>query len=126
MRGLLIIGYDGFYMLHLAKDVCSCAVVIYCQHTGYFADMTWVERISKVSADNYWVEILGGVEAQLLVKAAVTGRRVAGSHIPKYRCDNMGVVIHGTHCKCPMMEKQAQADVLRLFKSLMLTSCIGG
>jgi hypothetical protein len=37
----------------------------------------------------------------------------------------MGVVFHGTHCKHPMLEKQAQADVLHLFKSLMLIFPIG-
>ncbi len=86
--------------------------------------MMWVERSSKVSADNYRVEILGGVGAQLLVKAAVTGRHVAGSHIPKYGCNNMGVVIHRTHCNWQILEKQERADALRLFKSLLLTSCI--
>jgi hypothetical protein len=100
--------------------------VIHCQHTGYCTDMTWVERSSKISADNYRAEILGGVGAQLLVKTAVTGCQVAGSHIPGYGCDNLGVVIHGNNCRHPMLEKQAQADVLRLFKLLILSSQIGG
>jgi hypothetical protein len=43
--------------------------------------------------DNDQAEILEGVGAQLLVKAAVTGWHVAESHIPHYSCDNMGVVI---------------------------------
>ncbi len=91
-----------------------------------FVDMRWVERSSKASADNYRAEILGGVGAQVLVKAVVTEHHVARSHIPKYECNSMGMVIHGTPCKHPMLEKQAKADVLRLFKSLMLTSCIDG
>jgi hypothetical protein len=66
--------------------------------------MTWIERSSKASADNYQVEILGGVGAQILVKAAVTGHHMAGSHIPKYGCNNMVVMIHRTHCKQPMLE----------------------
>ncbi len=126
MWGSLIIGHDGSYMPYLASNVCSCAVVLHCMHTGYYADLTWVERSSKASADNYRAEILGGVRAQLLVKAAVTGWHVAGSYIPHYGCDNMGIVIHGNHCRHPMLEKQAQADILHLFKSLMSTSCIGG
>ncbi len=85
--------------------------------------MMWVERSSKASADNYWVKILGGVGAQLLVKAAVAGCHVAGSHIPKYGCNNMGVVIHKTHCKQPMLEKQT---LLWRFKPIMSTYCIGG
>jgi hypothetical protein len=39
MRGSPIIGHDGSYMPHLANNVCSYAVVIHCQHTGYYADM---------------------------------------------------------------------------------------
>jgi hypothetical protein len=35
MQGSLIIGHDGSYMPHLANNVCSCAIVIHCQHTGY-------------------------------------------------------------------------------------------
>jgi hypothetical protein len=61
--------------------------------------MTWVERNSKASADNYLEEILGEIGAQLLVKAPVTGHHMAVSHIPKYGCNNMGVMIHRTHCK---------------------------
>ena len=81
------------------------------------ADMTWVEKSSKKSADNYRAEILEGVGAQILVQAAVTGQHVAGAHIPEYGWDNLGAVIHGNHCRHPMLENQAQADVLRLFKS---------
>jgi hypothetical protein len=36
------------------------------------------------------------------------------------------VVIHGNNCQCPILEKQAQADVFCLFKLLILSSQIGG
>jgi hypothetical protein len=126
MRGSLIIGHNGSYMSHLANNVCSCTVVIHCQHTGYYPDMTWVEKSSKSSADNYHAKILGVVKAQLLVKAAVMGRNVAGAHTPRYGCNNLGVVIYGINCKCSMLEKQAQSDFLCLFKWLISSSQIGG
>jgi hypothetical protein len=44
MRGLLVIGHDGSYMPHLANNVCTCAMVIYCSHTNQYADVTWVEK----------------------------------------------------------------------------------
>jgi hypothetical protein len=88
--------------------------------------MTWVQKSSKSSADNYRAEIFGGVGAQLLVKAAVTGRNVAGAHTPGYSCNNLGVVIHGNNCRRTMLEKQAQSDVLHLFKLLISSSQIGG
>ena len=126
MRGSLFIDHDGSYMSHLANNVCSCAVVIHCQHTGNYADMTWVEKRSKSSAENYHAKILGGVGAQLLVKPAVTGRNVAGAHTLGYGCNNLGVVIHGNNCRRTMLEKQAQSDVLHLFKLLISSSQIGG
>jgi hypothetical protein len=77
-------------------------------------------------ADNYRAEILGGCCAQLIVKAAITGHNVAGSAIPEYGCNNMGVVLHGTQHCCPLLEKQAQSDILRYCKRLISTSHIGG
>jgi hypothetical protein len=79
----------------------------------------------KRLADNYRAEILGGCCAQLIVKAAVAGRGVLGSATPCFGCDNMGVVLHGTNYRRPLLEKQAQSDVLRYFKQLILESRIG-
>ncbi len=90
-----------------------------------YAEVTWVERSSKRSVDNYRAEILGGCCAQLIVKASVTGRGVMGAATPSFGCDNMGVVLHGNNVRRPLLEKQAQADVLRYFKQLILESRIG-
>jgi hypothetical protein len=113
-------------MLMVANNICSCAAVFYCSYEGKYADVTWAEKSNKRSADNYRAEILGGCCAQLIVKAAITGRNVAGSAIPEYGCDNMGVVLHGTQHCCPLLEKQAQSDILQYFKRLISTSRIGG
>ena len=90
-----------------------------------YAEVTWVERSSNRSVDNYRAEILGGCCAQLIVKASVTGRGVMGAATPSFGCDNMGVVLHGNNVRRPLLEKQAQADVLRYFKQLILESRIG-
>jgi hypothetical protein len=63
--------YCRYVVYHNA--VIVYLAVIQCKQIGYYADMTWVERSSKASADNYHAEILGGVGAQLLIKAAVAG-----------------------------------------------------
>ena len=125
MRGSLLIRHDGSYMLMVANDVCLCAVVLHSTREDKYADVTWVERSTKRSADNYRAEILGGCCAQLIVKAAVAGRGVLGSATPCFGCDNMGVVLHGTNYWCPLLEKQAQSDVLRYFKQLISESRIG-
>jgi hypothetical protein len=126
MHGSLIIGHDGSYMPQVANDICACAAVFYCTHKDKYTDVTWVEKSSKLLADNYWAEILGGCCAQLIVKAAIAGRNVLGSPIPHFGCDNMGVVLYGNNSRCPLLEKQAQADVLQYIKQLISELRIGG
>ncbi len=125
MRGSLTIGHDGSYMPMAANNVCLCAVVIYCSHNKKYAEVTWVEKRSKQSANKYRAKILGGCCAQLLVKATITGHNIQGLATPKYGCNNIGVVLHGTHHRQPLLEIQAQSDVLRYFKNLVSTSQIG-
>ncbi len=78
MQGSLIVGHVGSYMPHLAKYICALAVLICCTHKDQYAEMTWAEKSTKPSANNYRAEILGGIGAQLIIKAAITGRGVAG------------------------------------------------
>ena len=125
MRGSLLIGHDGSYMPMVANNVCLCAVVLYCTPEDKYADVSWLERSTKRSADNYRAEILGGCCTQLIVKAAIAGRGVLGSATPCFGCDNMGVVLHGTNYWRPLLEKQAQLDVLWYFKQLISESRIG-
>ena len=122
MRGSFLIGHDGSYMSMVANDVCSCAVVLHCTQEDKYTKVTWVERSTKRLASNYRAEILGGCCAQLTVKAAIAGRGVLGLATPCFRCDNMGVVLHGTNYRRPLLEKQAQSDVLWYFKQLVLES----
>ena len=88
--------------------------------------MTWAEKSTKSSANNYRAEISGGIGVQLIIKATITGRGVAGHRVPKIGCDNMGVVRHSNSPLRPMLEKQPQADVLQYYKDLMALSQIGG
>ncbi len=115
MQGSLIVGHDGSYMPHLANNICAYAVMIYCTHTDQYTEMTWVEKSTKSSANNYWAEILGGIGAQLIIKAAITGRGVAGHQALRIGCNNMGVVRHGNSPLWSMLERQPQADILRYY-----------
>ena len=117
MMGSLVIVHDGSYMPHVAKDVCSAGFMIYCKNYKYKAKGTVVERSSD--ADNYRAEILGGVMIQLILRAA-SQRRSSPYHPAPVECDNMGVVTHGNSTRRALPEKQAQADVLRCLKSLVL------
>ena len=123
--GSLLIGHDGAYMPMVANDVCLCAVVLHCTGEDKYAGVTWVEQSTKCSADNCCTKILGGYCAQLIVKAAAAGRGVLGLATPCFGCDNMGVVLHGTNFWRPLLEKQAQSDVLWYFKQLISESQIG-
>ncbi len=66
--------------------------MIYCTFTGNRVKGT-VTEWSEYS-DNYHGEILGGIMAQLVLRAA---SRVVGLDYPSTAvdCDNQGVVIHG-------------------------------
>ncbi len=125
MHGYLLIGHDGLCMPMVANDVCLCAVVLHCTWKDKYTDVTWVERSSKRSVDNYRAEILGGCCAQLIVKASVADQGVLGAATPSFRCHNMGVILHGNNACRLLLKKQAQADVLRYFKQLILESRIG-
>ncbi len=122
MGGSLLIGHDGLYMPMVANDVCSCAVVHHCLREDKYAEVTWVERSTKRSADNYRADILGGCCAQMIVKAVVAGRGVLGSATPCFGCENMGVVLQGKNYWHPLLKKQAQSNVLQYFKQLILES----
>jgi hypothetical protein len=128
MQGLLVIGYDGFYMPHLANNVCACAAVIYCSHMNQYADITWVQKSTKKAANDYRAEILGGCSTQLIIKMAITGHNVLGHGTLSEGGggDNMGVMQHDNSPRRPMLEKQPQSDVLQYFKRLMASSRIEG
>jgi hypothetical protein len=122
MQGSLLIRHDGSYMPMATNNICLCAVVLHCTREDKYAEVTWVEQSTKRSVDNYHAEILGGCCAQLIVKAVVAGRMVLGLATPCFGCDNMGVVLHGTNYRHPLLDKQAQSDVLRYFKQLISES----
>jgi hypothetical protein len=89
------------------SQVCSMALVIYCRLTDNILECTWAER--SQAADNYRGE--SGVCAGLILRAAA-------STLSTY-CDNLGLVRHTEWLSSPLLEKQAQADILRLYKKLL-------
>ena len=125
-RGLylnsLVIVHDYSYMPKVVADVCSTALVIYCKLTRKSASVTWVKKTTTKTADKYCAEILGGIAAQLIIKAALTNRKVHPSMTVRAGCDNLGVVNHGNKATRPLFERQSQADVLRLLKQLISQS----
>jgi hypothetical protein len=60
MQGLLVIGHDSSYLHHLTNNVCACTAIIYCFHTNQYTDITWMEKSTKMAANNYHAKILGG------------------------------------------------------------------
>ena len=75
----LVITHGGSYMPKVAKDICLGACVIYCKATHQRAHCLWVERTSNALADNYRGELLAGVCAQLIVKAAIHRHAISPS-----------------------------------------------
>jgi len=108
-------------MPKVAKDVCLCGFVVYCELSLQVAYGTWVEKTTHATAGNYRGKLLGGIDAQLIVKAALTGRRISPSMRPTFCCDNLGIVHHGNHPKHPLPEKQRQGNTIHVFKHLIAT-----
>lgn len=111
---------DGSYNEKLAIDCCSCAAMIRCRLTGRCASVTWVEKSNMYSADKYCTELLGAIVLQLIIHVACKGKYHSPSMRPQICCNNKGVVFHGKHRWRPIVAKQAQADLLRYYKTLVL------
>ena len=115
-NGTLVAVHDGSYMKEVNPRVCSAAYMIRCSATGLRAKGTVAEW--SESADNYRAEILGGIMTQLVLKAASQNPNWSYATVT-VDCDNKGVVLHGNSPRRALKEKQAQADVLRVFKRLI-------
>jgi hypothetical protein len=117
IHGSLIIIHDGSYMKEISTSISSAATMIYCTLAKKRCKCTWVEKSD--SAGSYRGEILGGIMAQIILKAAATGYK---GNIPlvKVDCDNNGVVSHGNTPNTPLSTNQTQADLLRVFKNIIL------
>ena len=71
---LLVIVHDGLYMPEVTKDVCYCEFVVCCRLNKQFTYCTWAENTTHANtAGNYPGESFGGIGAQILMKAALSG-----------------------------------------------------
>lgn len=92
------------------------ALSITCSLTNQRLTCTWTELSN--SADNYRGELLGALCCSLLLKAAsMTPAAYKAPPLLRY-CDNMGVVKHGNRVYPRLKDKQAHADIIRLFTSI--------
>ncbi len=89
----------------MATDVCSSALVIYCKLTRKSASVTWVKKTTTKTADNYRTEILGGIAAELSIKAALADRKVHPLMTVRVGCDNFGVIHHRNKSLRPLYEQ---------------------
>jgi hypothetical protein len=69
------------------------------------------------AASNYCREILGAVIALLILCAALDGLPQPIPHATPF-CNNRGVLSHGNNHLTALLEKQKQADIIRLVKFL--------
>ena len=120
--GTLVVVHDGSYKVKVANDVCTGAVAIRCIWTQHRALCAWTERTDRWNATNYRGEILGGILALLILRAATEGHSMPPFSTAVCGCDNMGVVGHGNEYWSPLQEKQCQGDLLRVLKRLVATA----
>ena len=93
--------HDGFYMLEKSGTVSGVGVLAFCNATGKPLKIGLAEK-SK-SANSYRVEILGGMLAQLILRAATAGT-ACGNYVVKIYCNNKGVLCHGQDWDMRMKE----------------------
>ena len=67
-------------------------------------------------AGKYRGDVLGGIMIQLVLRAA--SRNLHRVKDPVVHCDDISGVNHGNSASKPLLEKQTQADGIRLFKRL--------
>lgn len=120
--GTLVIVHDGSYKVKVANDVCTGAVAIRCVWTQRRARCAWTERTDRWNATNYRGEILGGILALLILRAATEGHSMPSFSKAICGCNNMGVMGHGNEFWAPLQEKQCQGDLLRVLKRLVATA----
>ena len=70
-------------------------------------------------ADNHRGEILGDIMIQLILRVTYhsLGHQYPDTEVD---CDNQGVMIHGNTPMGALKEKQAQGNILRVFKQLVI------
>jgi hypothetical protein len=117
-RGSLAIVHDGSFMEHLDQACCSAGGIIFCRTTRRMATYSAAERTDSDTASNYRGELLGGLLAALILKAA-SALLSGNAHPTVLACDNMGVVIHGNERHRSLKEAQAQADIIRCFRGIL-------
>jgi hypothetical protein len=91
-------------------------LIMKCRLSAKELTCTWIE-VSD-AAYNYRAEWLGALCCSLLLKAASHTPTVYNRLPVERNCDNMGVVKHGNNLYGALKDGQAQADVIRLTKSL--------
>jgi hypothetical protein len=116
VAGSLDIVHDGSYMKKVSPKVCSMALKMRCRVTGQQLKCSWVEM--SHAADNYRGELLGAVCCSLLLKAAASSPAAYPKAPVARHCDNMGVIKHGNRLYGTLRDKQAQADLIRLIRSI--------
>jgi len=120
--GTLVVVHDGSYKEKVARDVCTGAVALRCVWTRKRARCAWTERTDRWNATNYRGEVLGGILALVILRAATEGYAMPSFSRVVCGCDNMGVVSHGNEFWAPLQEKQCQGDLLRVLKRLVATA----
>eukprot|EP00956_Cyclotella_meneghiniana_P019226 scaffold32771_cov65-Cyclotella_meneghiniana.AAC.3 len=117
-RGSLAIVHDGSFMEHMDDTSCSAGGIIFCKYSRRMATFSAAERTDNYTASNYRGELLGGLLAALILKAA-SSILSGDAHPAVIACDNMGVVIHGNNRHQSLREAQAQADIIRCFREIL-------
>ena len=105
-----------------SSAVSGAEILAHCTSTGNSLKIGLAEK--SESASSYRGEILGGILAQLILRAATGGTSYRNCDV-KVHCDNRGVLSHGRNGDMRLKENQSQADALIRMKKLTRGNAVG-
>jgi hypothetical protein len=106
----------------MAKELtalCSAGIVIYFRALWCWLKASVAEESDPAS--NYCDKLLDAVLA-LLILQAVGADLAAPSPVVILHCNNCGVLLHGNNPLLSLLQKQKQANLIRLIKFLSSTN----
>jgi hypothetical protein len=119
VSGSLYITHDGLYMSEQSDSLCLAGIIMDCHTSWQWLKMSLAE--SSDAASKYRSKFLGAVATLLILQAASEGLAPL-PHSTELFCDNKCIISHGNSPLTALLEKQRQADLIRLIKYLAGTN----
>lgn len=112
--------YCTWWLFHWALGyfILLCRWDSFLQESVTYCHFSAAKHTDGHTANNYHGELLGGLLAALILKAAFS-LLSRNAHPLVFACDNIGVVIDGNDWHLSLREAQSQGDLIRCFWEIL-------